>query len=346
MNKDIQLLGLGNALIDLQYLVSDQELIDLKFEKGTMTLVDFDKQKEIMEKFSDRGQHKMSGGSAANTIISFANLGGKAAYESYLGNDELGEFYSNEFNELGIKLSATKTNDDLTGTSFVLITPDSERTMVTALGANTKHNKNDINEELIKRSEWLYIEGYKLTDPQSAEAVFHSIDIANNNNTKIALSFSDKFIVDFFRDPLDKVIKHSNLIFCNELEAKSYTGSEKTIYTFEKLKDIVPNLALTLGANGSLIHWGKVNLHIPSYSANLIDTTGAGDMYAGAFLYGIINSGNPLYAGHLASRASASIVSQLGARLKDDIKILKEEIDNKEKIGELKEFFSKFSELN
>lgn len=346
MNKDIQLLGIGNALIDIHYLISDDELKDLQFEKGTMTLVNFDKQKEIMEKFSNRGQHKMSGGSAANTIISFANLGGKAAYESFLGNDELGEFYSNEFKELGIELSATKTNEDLTGTSFIFITPDSERTMASALGANNKYSKNDINEELIKRSEWLYIEGYKLTDPKSAEAVFHSIDIANNYNTKVALSFSDKFIVDIFRDSIDKVVKNSSLIFCNELEAKSYTGSDKTLYTFEKLKDIVPNLALTLGENGSLIHWNKQDLHIPSYKANLVDTTGAGDMFAGAFLYGVINNGDPLYAGHLASISSASIVSQLGARLLDDIKILKSEVDNKEKLGELKEFFSTFPKLN
>jgi sugar/nucleoside kinase (ribokinase family) len=344
MQKDIQLAGLGNALIDLQYMVSDQELQELEFEKGTMTLVDFDKQKAIINKFADRGQHKMSGGSAANTIISFANLGGKAAYKSHLGDDELGHFYANEFEELGIVLSAPKANDDLTGTSFVMITPDSERTLITALGANTKHSKEHIEEDLIKRSEWLYIEGYKLTDPKSAEAVFHSVDIAKTYDTKVALSFSDKFIVDIFREPLDRVIKDSHLIFCNELEAKSYTGLDKTLHTFEKLIEIVPNVAMTLGANGSLINWNNQKLHIPSYSAQLIDTTGAGDMFAGGFLYGIINSDNPLYAGHLASRASASVVSQLGARLKEDIKILREEIENKEKLGELKEFFASFSE--
>jgi len=344
MQKDIQLAGLGNALIDLQYMVSDQELQELEFEKGTMTLVDFDKQKAIINKFADRGQHKMSGGSAANTIISFANLGGKAAYKSHLGDDELGHFYANEFEELGIVLSAPKTNDDLTGTSFVMITPDSERTLITALGANTKHSKEHIEEDLIKRSEWLYIEGYKLTDPKSAEAVFHSVDIAKTYDTKVALSFSDKFIVDIFREPLDRVIKDSHLIFCNELEAKSYTGLDKTLHTFERLIEIVPNVAMTLGANGSLINWNNQKLHIPSYSAQLIDTTGAGDMFAGGFLYGIINSGNPLYAGHLASRASASVVSQLGARLKEDIKILREEIENKDKLGELKEFFASFSE--
>lgn len=344
MKKDIQLTGLGNALVDLQLMVSDQELADLQFEKGTMTLVDLEKQKEIINKFADKSQHIMSGGSAANTIISFATLGGKAAYKSHLGNDDLGEFYAKEFADLGIILSAPKSNDALTGTSFVLITPDSERTMITSLGANTLHSKEHIDEDVIKRSEWLYIEGYKLTEKESADAVFHSIEVAKENGTKIAFSFSDKFIVDFFRDPLEKVIANSDLIFCNEMEGKAYSSEEKTIHTFEKLIEAVPNIALTLGAGGSLIYWNGKKLHIPSYPTQLIDTTGAGDMFAGGFLYGVINSDNPIFAGHLASRSSAVIVSQLGARMKQDIKQLKNEIENKDKLGELKEYFMSFTE--
>lgn len=343
MTKDIQLTGLGNALIDLQLMVSDADLTNLKVEKGTMTLVDFAKQNEIINAFKITDHHKMSGGSAANTIISFANLGGKAAYKTHLGNDELGDFYANEFENLGIILNAAKIDDDLTGTSFVLITPDSERTMITALGANTKHNKSHIDEDVIKRSEWIYIEGYKLTDPQSAEAVFHSVELAKKHNTKIAMSVSDKFIVDFFREPLEKLVKNSDLVFCNEMEGKAFTGLDNTLESFKKLCETVPNVAFTLGGNGSLIHWEGKDLHIPAYPANLIDTTGAGDMFAGGFLFGIIQSNNPLYAGHLASIASANIVSQLGARMKDDIKVLKSEIDNKERLGELKEYFKSFS---
>ncbi len=344
MKKDIQLTGLGNALVDLQLMVSDQELEDLQFEKGTMTLVDLDKQQEIINKFAGKSQHIMSGGSAANTIISFASLGGKAAYKSHIGDDDFGNFYVKEFNDLGILLSAKKSSDSLTGTSFVLISPDSERTMITSLGANTQHSKEHIDEEVIKQSEWLYIEGYKLTEKDSAEAVFQSIDIAKENGTKVAFSFSDKFIVDFFRDPLEKVIAKSDLIFCNEMEAKAYSGEGKTLHTFEKLVESVPNFALTLGGNGSLIYWEGKKLHIPSYTTKLVDTTGAGDMFAGGFLYGVINSNNPLYAGHLASRTSAVIVSQLGARMKQDIKKLRVEIENKDKLGELKEYFKTFAE--
>ena len=161
MKKDIQLTGLGNALVDLQYKVEEHELAELDFEKGAMTLVDHDKQREVMKKFSDRIQHKMSGGSAANTVIAFASFGGSAAYKTSLGADELGEYYFKEFEELGIHLHAEQINEDPTGTSFVMITPDSERTLVTALGANTKHKKEHIDDEIIKRSEWIYIEGYK-----------------------------------------------------------------------------------------------------------------------------------------------------------------------------------------
>ncbi len=336
MEKDIQLTGLGNALVDLQYEVQDHELADLEFEKGAMTLVDIVKQKEVIAKFADRMHHKCSGGSAANTIIAFAAFGGKAAYKTHLGADELGDYYFKEFEDLGIHLHSEQIDTDPTGTSFVMITPDSERTMVTSLGASAKHGKEHIDDEIIARSKWLYVEGYKFSERDSTEAVHHAINICKENNTKIALSFSDKFIIDVFRDNLEYVAKNADLIFCNEAEACAYTGLSSAKEAFDKLCETTPNVAVTMGNKGSLVKWGDQKLEMPSYEANLIDTTGAGDMYAGGFLYGIINSDDPHIAGHLGSYSAALVVSQFGARLNKDHGEIRDKILDDHKNGKLR----------
>lgn len=335
MNKDIQLTGLGNALVDLQYEVQEHELADLEFEKGAMTLVDVAKQKEVIAKFEDRMHNRCSGGSAANTIIAFAAFGGKAAYKTHLGADDFGDFYFKEFEELGIHLHAEKINSDPTGTSFVMITPDSERTMLTMLGASAKHTKEHIDDEIIKRSEWLYIEGYKFSEHGSTEAVHHAVNVCKNNNTKIAVTFSDKFIIDVFRERLEYAVNHADLIFCNDVEARAYTQIHDVQEAFEKLCEIVPNVVVTKGSEGSLVKWDGKVYEIPAYEAKLIDTTGAGDMYAGGFLYGIINSGDPHIAGHLGSYAASLIVSQLGARLDQDHGLVRDKILDDHKNGKL-----------
>jgi len=328
MKKDIQLTGIGNALIDLQYQVQEHELADLEFDKGAMTLVDIDKQKQIMAKFHDRMHNKCSGGSAANTIIAFAAFGGKAAYKTHLGADELGDFYFKEFEDLNIHLHAKQIDSDPTGTCFVMITPDSERTMVTSLGATAKHAKEHIDEDIIARSEWIYIEGYKFSETHSTEAVHHAVELAKKHNCKIALTFSDKFIIDFFKDGLEYVVQNSDLVFCNDIEAMAYTNTNNSENAFDLLSKQVKGLALTKGEAGSIIQWEGNRIDIPSYKTLSVDTTGAGDMYAGGFLYGIINSNKPHIAGHLGSYAASLIVNQLGARLNQDHTLISRKIFN------------------
>jgi sugar/nucleoside kinase (ribokinase family) len=335
MKKDIQVTGLGNALVDLQYEVSEHELADLEFEKGMMTLVDIAKQKQVMAKFQDRMHHRCSGGSAANTIIAFAAFGGSAAYKTHLGSDLLGDYYFKEFQDLGIHLHAERVDSDPTGTCFVMITPDSERTMVTHLGATALHTKEHIDEDIIKRSEWLYVEGYKFSEHGSTEAVHHSVALCKEYNTKIALTFSDKFIIDVFRERLDFAVKNSDLIFCNDVEACAYTGLHSAKDAFDKLCQTVPNVCVTLGKDGSLVGWDGKVYEIPPYKVNLTDTTGAGDMYAAGFLYGIIDTRNAEIAGHLASYSASLIVSQLGARLDRNHKSMRDKIYEAHKFGRL-----------
>lgn len=316
--KDIDLCGLGNSLVDIQIKVEDDIIKQLGLTKGEMVLVDEERQKEIISLLDDKNRNLCSGGSAANTIIAFAKFGGKAAYLSLLGNDELGKFYADEFTQFEIELKSSYLETDKTGTCLVLITPDGERTMCTSLGATGKFSVKNLNEEIISRSKWLYIEGYKLTAEESTEAVFRAIEIAKSHDVKIATTFSDGFITKLFRVNLEKVVSMSDLIFCNENEALSYTGKDSINSAFEMLSSIVPNIVITLGEKGSIIKWGSSTNKIPAYATVPVDSTGAGDIFAGGFLYGVIVREDPLLAGHLGSYAASRIVSVLGARLEDN----------------------------
>ena len=322
--KDIQLCGIGNGLVDLQYEISFEELTELNFNKGNMCLVDGDIQKKLLEKLYGKPHNICSGGSAANTIIAFSQFGGKCAYKTLLGNDKYGHFYANEFKELGIELRAPLIDNKPTGTCVVLITPDSERTMITSLGATALFGVNNIDEDLIRRAEWLYLEGYKLTADSSVEATYHAIKLAKKHNTKIAFTMSDVFVINSFNEQTKQVVEQSDLIFCNESEAKCLTNQEDFESAFIELLKICTNVALTRGEFGSIIQWDGQRYEIPAYSTVAIDSTGAGDMYAGGFLYGILNQNSPENAGRLASLSASKVVAQLGARLKDNHKLIRD----------------------
>jgi len=243
-----------------------------------------------------------------------------------LGADEFGYFYAREFEQLGIRLKATHFPKEATGTCLVLITEDSERTMITCLAASSKYDESQVDEQMIADSKWLYVEGFKFSEPSSTKAIFKAIEIAKKNNTKIALTFSDKFIIDFFKDNLKKVAESAELIFCNEAEAKAFTGTDDINEAIESMKSLVPNFVITMGAKGSMLHWESELHHIKSFPVNAIDTTGAGDTFAGAFLYGIISGQSWYKAAELASYLSSRIVTQFGARFKEDINQWKNEI--------------------
>lgn len=318
MQKMLNLYGIGNALVDLQINVEDEIIHKLGISKGEMRLVDDKLQSNIIEQLKDKKINICSGGSAANTVVAFAGFGGKAAYNTILGNDEFGTFYANEFKELDIHLIAPCLDNKSTGTCLVLISPDSERTMITSLAVNEELNENHLSEEYIAKSEWIYLEGYKFSNPNSSKALKTAAEMAKDNNTKISFTFSDTFITGMFKPEIEKVLEHTNLIFCNEHEAMSFTGKDNTEAAFKELCKTVPNVSVTLGRHGSVIYWDKEKITVPPYPAERVDTTGAGDMFAGAFLYGITHFNSAEKAGHLASVASAKIVSIMGARLNEN----------------------------
>ena len=314
--KNILLSGIGNALVDLEYRITEEELTAFGVSKGAMMLTDAARQREIIALMGDREVHRCSGGSAANTIIAFAQFGGKGAYCSVLGGDHYGSFYASEFRDLGIVLSAEQIAGETTGTCLVMITPDSERTLNTTLAVNQTFDRGHIREDVIKASEWIYIEGYKLTDDNGAEAVDVALFHARKHGTSVAVSCSDGFIVDVFGDRLRNVLDGCDLVFCNEREATALAGSETADEAYAALTSRYRNVVVTKGAHGSRVRWNGIDADIPAYAVTPVDATGAGDMYAGAFLYAALHRYHPEHAGRLASYASAQVVAQFGARLK------------------------------
>jgi len=308
--------GIGNALVDIQICVDDTVLAQTGFDKGIMTLVDDLQQQQLLQQLSGLPHNLCAGGSAANTVVGLTDFGGRAAFCGKVSNDAMGDFFVTHFDSLGIATNRSLSHDRQTGSCAILITPDAQRTMLTNLGAAVTVAPEDIEEDKLSRSRYLYLEGYLLTGESSKAAAYHAMALAQRHGVKIALSASDPFLVNLIRDELWQLVEGPvDLFFCNEAEAKSLVGSQDIVHCAETLHRHTENVALTLGSKGSLImHSGEL-LPIEGVDVEAVDTTGAGDLYAGALIYGISAGLSWKQAGHLASHAAARIVTQLGARL-------------------------------
>lgn len=307
--------GVGNALLDIQARVGDEILEKVGYPKGIMTLVDEDAQLKVLGSLDGADITRCAGGSAANTIIAVADFGGKAAYAGKAASDEIGNFYFEDMRKLGVTIEVPQP-DGQSGTCVILITEDAERTMLTNLAISSTLGPDDISESEIAKSKYVYVEGYLFTGDSTHAAAMKAIEVAKKNNVKVALTVSDPFLIDLKRDEFLKLIEGPvDLLFCNLDEARSLTGKEDAIDCAHEIHKHAENVALTLGPDGSiLMHDGEV-IPIEGVDVDAIDTTGAGDMYAGGILYGITNGLSWKQSGHLASHAAARIVSQLGARL-------------------------------
>jgi sugar/nucleoside kinase (ribokinase family) len=187
--------------------------------------------------------------------------------------------------------------------------------MNTALAANALYDKPHVPEEVIKRSEWIYFEGFKFTEEAGVAAIEEAMFYAHKHGTRVSMSFSDSFVVNVFGSHLRKAILQSDLIFCNQAEAEAFAGTNDPDEAFKFLRKEAKHVAMTLGAEGSRILWEGHTYTIPPAKANPIDTTGAGDMYAAGVLYGLTHGYTPEEAGHLGANAASRVISQMGARL-------------------------------
>jgi len=307
--------GVGNAIMDLQVQCDDAVLDSIGVEKGIMTLTEAAQQKHVLGGLASHPVNQCSGGSAANTIVGLADFGGKAAYACKVGNDAYGTQYLDEMRRLGIAVEVAPSEGG-TGTCVVLITPDAQRTMLTHLGVSATLGPDDINAAEIGKAKYVYIEGYLFAGDSTKAAALKAIKLAKEQGVKVALTVSDPFLIDLFRDQFIELIEGPvDLLFCNEQEARALTGFDNPVDCAQAIHKHAENVALTLGKNGSiLMHQGEV-IAVESMPVQAVDTTGAGDMYAAGVLYGITNGLSWQQAGPLGSHAAAQIVSRLGARL-------------------------------
>lgn len=321
--KKYNVFGIGNALVDCVYMVDNKFLDDNNIEKGLMTLVDEKKQKSIIEKIKNFDSVIQSGGSVTNSVYTLSQLGGSGYVSVLVAEDEFGKIYLSDLKNSNVSTGGTTytTGDGMTGSCLVLTTPDAERTMNTCLSISSNFSIKNINLVDLKSSEYLYIEGYLVTSDVAMEAVHQSIEFSSKNDVKIALTFSDLAMVKYFKDNFKSILNNKvDLLFCNEDEAKTFSGYDTLEDSIKYLGKLSSTLVVTLGKNGSLIYHNGEKITIDPYPTKAVDTVGAGDTYAGAFLYGITNGLSLKKSGELASLLSSKVVSKIGPRLeKDDI---------------------------
>lgn len=310
--------GIGNALVDIVTEVDHDFFEQNEVEKGLMTLVDEKRQLHLM-KAIDMKRSKMSGGgSAGNTVVAINQFGGKSFYSCLVAKDDLGKFFLEDLKRNGVdtNLSHDKCPVGHTGRCLVMTSPDAERTMNTFLGVSSFLSPEHLDEDAIRKSSYIYLEGYLVASPKGLEALKEAKRIAEKNKIATALTFSDPSMTKYFSTQMEEIVGASvDLLFCNEEEAMIFTGTDNMGDAREKLKQVAKRFAITLGANGALIYDGDTFIQIEPYKVRAIDTNGAGDMFSGAFMYGITHGHSYAEAGKLASLASSRVVSQFGPRL-------------------------------
>ncbi|MCY0966103.1 adenosine kinase [Parathalassolituus penaei] len=311
--------GIGNALVDKEFEVEDSFFAKAGIEKGLMTLIDEDKLQALLAQLTaEYGiKKRASGGSAANTIIGATYFGAKTWYSCNVANDEAGEFYMNDIQTAGVDTNLGFDREEgTTGRCLVMVTPDAERTMNTFLGITANLNDSHINEEALASSKYVYVEGYLVTGETSRAAAIKVRDLARKHGVKVAMTCSDPAMAQYFRDGLLSMLGDGvDLLFCNEQEARLLTATDTLEAAVEQLKTLASTFAITCGANGALA-WDGQQLHqIAPHKVTAVDSNGAGDMFAGAFLYALTHGHDFAAAGRLASAASAQVVSQFGPRL-------------------------------
>ena len=319
-NSKVEICFIGNAIVDILSKVSFETLDELQIPKGAMQLVDEELSDKILKHIQD--STIISGGSAANTAVGFKSFGGKCSFIGQIGNDKFGEMFSKDLNNSGICFKYKNFQvKEKTSKSIILVTPDAERSMNTFLGASNKFNINSFDDEFIINSSIIYIEGYLFDQPEAKKAIYHCCNLAKSHNKKVALTLSDLFCVDRHRiDFINLIENFVDIIFANEHEIKSLYKSD-LVQSINTIKDNVKFGAITLGSKGAIVFENKAEYSIdPIFIEELVDTTGAGDLFAAGFLFGFVNKYSIEKCGHLGNKAASEIIKHIGARPKISLK--------------------------
>ena len=314
--------AIGNALVDSEFEVEDSFFQENNIEKGMMTLVDQDQLDALEKALTEQSEIRARncGGSAGNSLFALSYFGGSSFLSCKVANDAVGHFYSKQMNKDQVHTNnISSAQIGKTGRCMVMVSPDAERTMHTHLGVSDSIASGDLEFNAAKNAKYIYIEGYLVTSPSAREALLDLREFAKKNNIKTAMTFSDPSMVEYFSNEVNEVLSDGvDLLLCNEQELKIWAKEENLESGLEKLKMRTKQFAVTLGSKGAIIFDGSQLIEIDAHHVRTVDTNGAGDMFAGAMLYGITNGLSFKQAGNLASLASSEVVSQFGSRLPEE----------------------------
>jgi len=309
--------GLGNALVDTEYQVDDGYLRAHGIDKGHMTLVDETRLRTLLNGLSERPAKRISGGSAANSIYAAQGFGNRTFYSCKVARDSIGEHFLADLKEAGVQCNENARNSSGTsGECLILVTPDAERSMNTFLGISSALSAAEVDTSALSQSRFLYVEGYLSSNASSLHAAIAAKEQAEADSVKTAISLSDASMVLHFRDGLEQMLGNGvDQLFCNEEEALTWARTDRLDVAIHELKDISRVCNITLGAAGSLSVIDGRQTSVAGYKVQAVDTNGAGDIYAGAYLAMICKGEQPTDATRFANYAAAQLVTHIGARL-------------------------------
>lgn len=315
----IDVFGIGNPLIDIVADVDDADLSILKLNKGTMHLVSLEERARILDKIESREVTYSCGGSCPNTIIALGSFGLKVALGGKVGDDEHGGIYRDRLASFDVR-SELRTGEGVTGTSIILVSPDAERTMNTYLGVNRQFEKSDVDPEVVKDAKYFYFTGYMWDTELQKEAILYCLDLAKDAGKRIIFDVADPFAVDRNKTEFPNLItEHADIVFANREEAKILFDSDDAEQCAQRLSEMCEIAVVKNGSAGSIVAGDGQLHHIPVRKVGAVDTTGAGDMYAAGFIYGLAN-GFPLRdSGVCASYLASQIVTVRGAQFPDSM---------------------------
>ena len=312
---DFDLLGIGNALVDVVVQADDAFLAEHTLDKGGMMLVGPDRSDFLYHKMGSATES--SGGSCGNTMAGFASLGGRGAYIGKVRDDDFGKVFRHDLDAIGVTFATPPASDGPgTGRCLVLVTPDAQRTMCTTLGAATSLTTADIDEAQVRASSVIYMEGYLFDPPEAKAAFVHAAEVAHAADRKVSITLSDSFCVDRHRAAFANLVdNHIDILFANEDEIVSLYEAAGFDEAVQAVRGRCEIACLTRSAEGSVIVAGDDVIEVPAAPVDaVVDTTGAGDLYAAGFLYGYTQGKSLAESGAIGGIAAAEVIAHYGAR--------------------------------
>ncbi|WP_296429435.1 adenosine kinase [Yoonia sp.] len=322
--KKFQVVGIGNAMVDVLARAEDAFLAEAGVQKGIMQLIDMDRAVNLYSRVGPAKE--ISGGSAANTIAGVAHLGGRTAYVGKVKDDQLGAIFAHDLRAQGAVYETTlapKSEEAETGRCIVIVTPDGERSMNTYLGVTEFLSPDDIDTDQMAEAEWIYLEGYRFDGPDSKAAFAKAIDACKGAGGRVSITLSDPFCIERHRDAFrDMVRDHVDLLFCNRAEMLSMYQTEDFDGALAQAASDVAIVACTDSEHGVHILAEGQRWHVPAVPTDIVDATGAGDLFAGAFLWGLSNGHDLEVCGKMGNLAASEVISHIGARPEADLKAI------------------------